>query len=164
VHPAVFVTVTSGGRVSLWNLAKSVTEPVDALNITTEGEEGTGGTAASTTRGTEGAGVGGAAGAARALNKVVWARDGQAVLCGDSLGTLHMLRLHPSAAQSSPQEESRFESAIVSRAADQAHVAEESNLASPPGNLATPKKQTTTGTLSEKGGSTGVSEAIFSLE
>lgn len=133
VHPAVFVTVTSGGRISLWNLARSTTEPVDSLSLTAEAEDGAapGGAAAGATRvegagGAAGAGIGAAA---RALNKVVWARDGQSVLCGDSLGTLHLLKLHPSAVTTSPQEESRFESAIVSRAADQSHVAEESKFA-----------------------------------
>ncbi len=39
VHPAVFVTVTSGGRIALWNLSKSSTEPVDSINVVNDTEE-----------------------------------------------------------------------------------------------------------------------------
>lgn len=117
VHPAVFVTITSSGRISLWNLAKSSTEPVDALDVVNLPEESGGGSA-----------TGGVASAAqaqntslRALNKVVWARDGLSVLCGDSQGTLHLLRLHPTAVLPAPVDEGRFEMAIVNHQMDQQH-------------------------------------------
>ena len=35
INPAVFVTLTSGGKVSLWNLSRSTSEPVDVLIIDT---------------------------------------------------------------------------------------------------------------------------------
>lgn len=33
VNPAIFVTITSGGTLSLWNLAKSTMEPVDTFTV-----------------------------------------------------------------------------------------------------------------------------------
>lgn len=134
VHPAVFATITSSGRISLWNLAKSSTEPVDALDVVNVSDEGAGNA------------PGAAASAAqhhhplRALNKVVWARDGQSVLCGDSQGTLHLLRLHSAAVLPTPVDEGRFELAIVSHQMDyNAHVGSgESKFAS---KEVTPKKR-----------------------
>jgi hypothetical protein len=57
----------------------------------------------------------------RALNKVVWARDGLSVLCGDSMGTLHLLKLHSQAVTPTPADEGRFELAIVSHQVDYSH-------------------------------------------
>lgn len=57
----------------------------------------------------------------RALNKVVWARDGLSVLCGDSMGTLHLLKLHSQAVTPTPADEGRFELAIVSHQLDYSH-------------------------------------------
>jgi dynein intermediate chain len=160
VHPAVFVTVTSGGRIALWNLARSSTEPVDALNIATDMEELSAAVSGVSVGGTRGAEGSTAAGGARALNKVVWARDGLSVLCGDSQGTLHMLKLYPAAVQPSPQDESRFELAIVSRAMENsAHVAEESKLTS----LETTPKKRSDGDV--EGGMKGAdSDLSFALE
>jgi dynein intermediate chain len=161
VHPAVFVTVTSGGRISLWNLAKSSTEPVDALNIATDMEELSAAVSGVSVGGARGAEASAAAGAgARALNKVVWARDGLSVLCGDSQGTLHMLKLYPAAVLPSPQDEGRFELAIVSRAMEHsAHVAEESKMTS----LETTPKKRSDGE-SEGGMKASDSDLSFALE
>lgn len=126
VHPAVFVTVTSGGRISLWNLSKSSTEPVDAINVVNETEDApsAGNTAPVTTA------TSAAAHVLRALNKVVWARDGQSVLCGDSHGTLHLLKLHPQAVTPTPADEGRFEMAIINHQVDSQHSVGESKFAS----------------------------------
>ena len=117
VHPAVFVTVTSGGRIALWNLSRSTTEPADTLSIIPEHDELSAGVSAVALSG-RGETTTAAAGVNRALTKVVWARDGLTVICGDSHGALHMLRLHPAAAQPTAQDESRLEMAIVSRTLD----------------------------------------------
>ena len=123
VHPAVFVTVTSGGRISLWNLAKSSTEPVDAINVVNDTEDTPNNTTA--TAGTSSSAHAPHA-ALHALNKVVWARDGQSVLCGDSQGTLHLLKLHAPAVTPTPADEGRFEMAIVSHQVDSHHAVGES--------------------------------------
>eukprot|EP00600_Ochromonadales_sp_CCMP1393_P014041 CAMPEP_0175014450 /NCGR_PEP_ID=MMETSP0005-20121125/10544_1 /TAXON_ID=420556 /ORGANISM="Ochromonas sp., Strain CCMP1393" /LENGTH=222 /DNA_ID=CAMNT_0016271145 /DNA_START=17 /DNA_END=686 /DNA_ORIENTATION=+ len=46
VHPAIFVTVNAGGSVALWNLSRSVAEPVDTYIVTDSSDDT--GTSAST--------------------------------------------------------------------------------------------------------------------
>lgn len=33
IHPAVFASITSGGRLAIWNIARSTTEAVDSINV-----------------------------------------------------------------------------------------------------------------------------------
>jgi WD40 repeat protein len=128
VHPAMFVTATSGGRLALWNLSRSTTEPVDAVSVvgadvadvSAGGVSAAAASSGAASAGGAGAGAGAAGLQLRALNKVVWAKDGQSLLCGDSRGTLHMVKLHAAAVAVSPSDEGRFESAVTSRRANAA--------------------------------------------
>lgn len=151
VHPAVFVTITSSGRISLWNLAKSSTEPVDAIDVVNHTEDSGGNTTGAVASST------GAHAPLRALNKVVWARDGQSVLCGDSQGTLHLLKLHPAAVLPTPVDEGRFEMAIVAHQMDH-HSQLSSGESKFTSKEVTPKKR------SEHGAETALEEAARSHE
>ena len=126
VHPAVFVTITSGGSLALWNLSKSTTEPVDVTTLIKEEDlnhhksgaasnSGGGAGGGGSSSGSGGAGnVGAGLHHGAALNKVAWAQDGQAVLVGDSYGKLHWMKLQPAhAQQATAADETRFEMAMV---------------------------------------------------
>jgi len=108
-HPAVFATIASGGDLALWNLAKSVSEPVETLRVAREDDgaaPGPGGAPAAA-----GAGAGAGAGTS-ALNKLLWARDGRALYVGDAKGAVHVVGVGEAAVKASAAEESAFEAAL----------------------------------------------------
>ena len=109
-HPAVFATIASGGDLALWNLAKSVSEPVETLRVAREDDgaaPGPGGAPAAA-----GAGAGAGAGTS-ALNKLLWARDGRALYVGDAKGAVHVVGVGEAAVKASAAEESAFEAALL---------------------------------------------------
>lgn len=106
VHPAVFSTITSTGKLSLWNLSKSTTEPLDTIALINTDE------ALSTS--SYGTRAGGKSGSAVALNKAVWSKDGQYILVGDSSGNLHRVKLHSMYATASQGDENKFELVLLS--------------------------------------------------
>ena len=77
-HPAVFASVTSTGKISLWNLGLSTTDPVYTLMIDDV---------------TSTASTSGVATSASALNKVSFAKDGQYLIVGDSKGHIHKVKV-----------------------------------------------------------------------
>lgn len=119
-HPAVFFTVSSTGQVALWNLAKSLTEPVDLLDVNRHAAAGdedaaaTGG--AATTAAAAAAAARGSVGLAvlpSALHKALFSRDGQFIVVGDSTGVLHRLKVHPSHVSISASDESRLNMVLL---------------------------------------------------
>lgn len=122
VHPAVFVTLTSTGKLNLWNLAKSVTEPVDSITVIAEEDANSlsGKLAATSIKTTLG---GSHSSNPVALNKAMWAQDGLSLYVGDSAGVTHRIKLQQSFAIPSPAEESKLEMVLL--AGSQANEAKE---------------------------------------
>lgn len=106
VHPGLFVTITSSGRLCLWNLCKSTTEPVDIMCVIKDEQESS---AASASGGSIKGAVSAVGNIPVALNKAVWSKDGQNVLIGDSVGKVHCI--HISSRHTSPNigDESKLE-------------------------------------------------------
>ena len=90
VHPAVFATITSSGKLCVWNLSKSVTEPLEIITVLRHDEIKKSGVAV-------------------ALNRTVWMRDGQQLLIGDSAGVVHRVKLQTNYAVVSAGEENKLE-------------------------------------------------------
>lgn len=121
-HPAVFFTVSSTGQVALWNLAKSLTEPVDILDVNRHAQAdhdedaaaaaGAGATASSSVA-RSGAATLGLAVLPTALHKALFSRDGQFIVVGDSTGVLHRLKVHPSHVSISASDESRLNMVLL---------------------------------------------------
>jgi len=103
-NPSLFCTITSGGSVVLWNISKSISEPVDVIVI---GQEGEGDNKA----GGEGI-AGGGGGVAAALNKVAWSTDGRSILVGDSRGGIHIVSVKEEVAVAGSGDEGRFSLAL----------------------------------------------------
>jgi dynein intermediate chain, cytosolic len=112
-HPAVFSTITSGGELSLWNLVKSTSEPVETLKIMRDLDE-----SGSSSVQTLGKGPASAATHATtteaALNKSVWCKDGRSLLVGDAKGSVHLVSVQEGAVKFSASEESRLEMSLLS--------------------------------------------------
>lgn len=106
---AIFSTITSGGRLTLWNVSKSTTSPLDEIHVTeqTHTEEKDNRTAAAPS-------VAGhrKQAAVAALTKSVWSKDGLSVLVGDSMGKVHCIAINKSQVESTTSEEEAFEAAI----------------------------------------------------
>lgn len=111
-HPAVFLTVSSTGRVSLWNMVKSVTEPVDVLTVATSAFAYGAGTNAddlsSSSNNTD------EVTNTATLHKALFSRDGQWVLVGDSVGVVHRLKVHSVHVTISASEETRWNIVLLS--------------------------------------------------
>lgn len=115
-----FVSATSGGLLMLWNIAKSVVEPISSIKIqssTQESESKQGreasGTSSSST-GSKEASVVSARHHSVALNKVIWTEDGRKVVVGDSFGMAHMVVVKPSFVEVRSGDEDTVEKAIQS--------------------------------------------------
>lgn len=104
VHPAVFVTITSTGKVGLWNLSKSTTEPVDTISLLNADDLSHGNSYSGKTGGRT---------SAIALNKAIWMKDGQQILVGDSAGTVYRIKVQSSYAISSQGDENKFELVLL---------------------------------------------------
>jgi WD40 repeat protein len=119
-HPAVFLTVSSTGYLCLWNLIKSVTEPVDSLLMQEVAEEEVISTSSlnpsvmksnGSTHLNKSVLLSSSAAAAtmtNALTKAAFSRDGQFVIVGDSQGTLHRLRIHNDHVTATANDENRL--------------------------------------------------------
>lgn len=84
VVPSIFLTITSNGQLSIWNLTKSVTEPIETVHVPTETELKHGRVV---------------------LNKATWNLDSDLIFVGDSLGITHSLKVHASVLNISANEE-----------------------------------------------------------
>lgn len=104
VNPALFSTITSGGKLSIWNISKSQTEPIDTVTIIKEDESEK---ASSSKLLAKNSGGG-------ALNKSVWSQDGLSILVADSTGVVHTIAVDPNFALSNTSDEGKFEIAILS--------------------------------------------------
>lgn len=102
-NPAIFATITSGGTLSLWNLAKSTIEPFDTFTIAKDLEDSaSGGKNANAPKNVF----------LGALNKFVWNNDGSSLLIGDSLGKVHFISMTQSSVATG-NDEGKFEMAIA---------------------------------------------------
>lgn len=128
-HPGVFLTISSTGKVALWNLAKSLTEPVDILSVSKESDDAAAGDSTASGVASLTSSVGGhgksfvlpkqmapnfVSSVPSALNKVLFSRDGQFLIVGDSSGVLHRLKVHPSHVTITPGDESRLSMVLMS--------------------------------------------------
>jgi dynein intermediate chain len=115
VHPTVFCTVSSGGALSLWNLSKSTTVPIDSVDLfAAEHEEKTQLVQAGSSK-VLGKGIVSTS-VVRTLNKIVWSADGSVLLAGDSLGTIHVVRVNSGVFALNSNEDSNFESVVLANA------------------------------------------------
>lgn len=98
INGPVFSTITSGGTVALWNLAKSVIEPTDTLilNKNVSGPQ----SSSKLNR--------------AALNKFTWLRDGRKIVAGDAKGNLHLVSVQESAVINKAGDEAKFEHLLFS--------------------------------------------------
>jgi dynein intermediate chain len=100
VNAPVFATITSGGAVNLWNLSKSIMEPVDTLMINKSP--------------TANSQSGRAVASSPALNKFAWMKDGRKMIVGDGGGLVHLVSVQDAAAVSKQGDESKFEHMLFS--------------------------------------------------
>ncbi len=109
INPSVFCTITSGGKLALWNLSKSLTEAVDTISIIRQAEgNSTSDAAAGKKQGSSSSSATGTI----ALNKLVWSKDGMFIIIGDSSGVVHLVSVHAAFATSNPADESRLEALV----------------------------------------------------
>ena len=99
----LFATITSGGSVNIWNLSKSVIDPVDTLVINKFSNS----TVSSSVSSKQPQSV-------ATLNKFAWMKDGRKLVVGDSSGVIHVVSVNESVATARPGDESKFESFLFS--------------------------------------------------
>jgi WD40 repeat protein len=87
---SIFATITSSGLVVLWNICKSISEPVETLQITNTYIN-----SATTNNHTQQP--------HSALNKFAWSSDGRMILVGDSRGIVHLVEINESTSTSSDE-------------------------------------------------------------
>ena len=111
-NPALFSTITSCGHLSLWNLCKSVSEPIETVSVSNEksanfiGSNNLVGVGGSTP-----AAAGGGSGIA--LNKSAWSSSGRFILLGDSRGCVHMVTVQEHVTAFSSADENKLEMLLV---------------------------------------------------
>lgn len=108
INPSVFCTITSGGKLSLWNLSKSTTEAVDTIAVIRQNEGASMAEAASNKNKAQNNNSNNKD-ATIALNKMVWSKDGMFIIIGDSTGTVHFVTVQPAFATLQAADEGRFE-------------------------------------------------------
>lgn len=101
---AIFSTITSGGRLTLWNVSQSTTTPLDEIMVTEEDND-------EKDKKDMNPGSGGR-NIKHALTKSVWSKDGLSILVGDSMGKVHCININKSQVESSTAEAEQFEAAI----------------------------------------------------
>lgn len=102
VHPGVFVSIASSGKMCLWNLFQCLTEPTEVIDLRSIVEGN------SFCRESGGAQV--------AFNKITWSKDGQSIFIADSRGELFRLKLNSQILQTPHNmEENHFETLLLSR-------------------------------------------------
>eukprot|EP01038_Epipyxis_sp_PR26KG_P005946 gene5946-8195_t len=98
VHPAIFAVITAGGKLSLWNIVTSTTEPIDTISIIKEDEN-----ASSNMKNiTKSSPLG-------ALIKCCWSKDGMSLLVSDATGTVHLVMIHQTVANPSASDATKLE-------------------------------------------------------
>eukprot|EP01034_Spumella_vulgaris_P030528 gene30528-37765_t len=115
VHNTVFCTVSSGGVLSLWNLSKSTTVPIDSVDLFAAEHEEKSQLLVSGSSKALGKGIV-AQSVVRTLNKIMWSADGSVLLAGDSLGTTHVVRVNSGVFALNSNEDSNFESVVLASA------------------------------------------------
>ena len=88
-HPTVFCTVLSGGDLTLWDLSKSTSEPLEVMKVSRDDPS------------------------KGALNKCIWSINGTNVIVGDSKGNLLFLEAQESLIKSNSNDLQRFEINIL---------------------------------------------------
>jgi len=109
-NPGVFVTVTSGGVITLWNLIQSDVQPVDTVRVSQVLEQG--GTPSGAGTSEKGSGSTTAPSSSLlggALNKICWAPDGRRLFLGDSKGSVRVFGVTESAVRVRPGDENKLE-------------------------------------------------------
>lgn len=102
-NPALFSTITSCGHLSLWNLCRSVSEPVETVFLSNDK------VSASDVTARREIGIANAATGGMALNKSVWSNNGRMILIGDSKGCVHMVTVQENITTFSSSDENKFE-------------------------------------------------------
>jgi hypothetical protein len=89
VYPTIFSTILSGGDLTLWDLSKSTSEPLEVVKISRDDSS-----------------IG-------ALNKCIWSINGNNIIIGDSKGNLSFLDAQESLIKSNSNDVQRFEINIL---------------------------------------------------
>jgi len=89
VYPTIFSTILSGGDLTLWDLSKSTSEPLEVIKISRDDSS-----------------IG-------ALNKCIWSINGNNIIIGDSKGNLSFLEAQESLIKSKIDDIQRFEINIL---------------------------------------------------
>ena len=103
-NPALFSTITSCGHLSLWNLCKSVSEPIETVSISSDKNTNLIGSTSSGAGSTM-SGI--------ALNKSAWSNSGRFILLGDSRGCVHMVTVQESVTAFNSADENKLEMLLV---------------------------------------------------
>ena len=122
VNPSVFLTLTSCGSLSIWNLCKSTSEPTETSSLGEEvGSLSTVGTLTGREKekdmGNNKTTTSSVSGHA-ALNKAVWSRNGRLITVGDSKGAVHMLHVHESVYSMTAADEGKLEMLLLGSSAN----------------------------------------------
>lgn len=100
-NPALFSTITSCGHLSLWNLCRSVSEPVETVFLSNDKVPASEGARRDLGAAVPSGGI--------ALNKSVWSNNGRMILIGDSKGCVHMVTVQENITTFSSSDENKFE-------------------------------------------------------
>lgn len=91
VYPSVFSTITCGGELSLWDISRSTTSPIDSLKILKSLDSSS--NSSSNSNSSSSASPFSSFGA---LNRGVWSSDGRSYLVGDARGVIHQVLVQDS--------------------------------------------------------------------
>ncbi len=108
LNPAVFSCITSGGTLSIWNLSRSISDPVSAISVTS--------LLSSSNNASLHSNVG-------AFNKIIWSKNGTSLFLGTSDGTLHHVRITDTLVAAASDDDSRVELAIFNAVTNDPHAA-----------------------------------------
>lgn len=100
-NPAVFALITSSGDVILYNLSKSMSEPLDTTSLNASLNTASTGTVNTNVTVT--------------LNKLMWSGDGMKLFIGDARGIVHGFNVQDHVIARQPGDDVKFELAILSR-------------------------------------------------
>ena len=128
IHPGIFATITSGGHVSIWNLCKSLSEPVESVNILANSTTTNAATDDVKKEGTSTQHLPRSTSSSLpsttpsvALNKFTWSANGRLLLVGDSSGCIHTIQLQDSLFSYTSSDESKLE-VILSSSSSSLHI------------------------------------------
>ena len=117
INPALFSTITSCGHLSLWNLCRSVSEPVETVFLSNDKIPAPDGVSRREI------GIATATGG-MALNKSVWSNNGRMILIGDSKGCVHMVTVQENVTTFSSSDENKFEILLLGNNVNSAAAAD----------------------------------------